>query len=71
METGLIKAEVELIKIRYLSRLRYLEFQIYLEKIKFKRAIHEIEMKNKSFIPSDYKTKKIYFYSPKFCTQHV
>ena len=66
-----INSKIKLITIKHLSRLRYLEFQIYLEKIKFKRAIHEIEMKNKSFIPSDYKTEKIYFYSPKFCTQHV
>ena len=64
MESGLIKAEVELIKIRYLSRLRYLEFQIYLNEIKYKIALDNLERKKKLNESRKYTCGRIYFYKP-------
>ena len=63
MEAGLIKAEVELIKIRYLARLRYLEFQIYLNEIKYKMALDNLERKKK-LNESINTYGRIYFYKP-------
>ena len=64
MEAGLIKAEVELIKIRYLSRLRYLEFQIYLNEIKYKMSLDNLERKKKLNESRKCTYGRIYFYKP-------
>ena len=68
MESGLIKAEVELIKIRYLSRLRYLEFQIYLNEIKYKMALDNVERKKKLNESRKCTYGRNYFYKPMNCS---
>ena len=65
MESSLLKSEAELIKMKYLSRLRYLEFQIYLNEIKYKMALYNFERKKNSLNESNKSTYgRIYFYKP-------
>ena len=65
MESSLLKSEAELIKMKYLSRLRYLEFQIYLNEIKYKMALYNLERKKNSLNESNKSTYgRIYFYEP-------
>ena len=64
MQTSLINIDIELIKINYLSRLRYLEFQIYLNEIKYKMALDNIERKMKSLNESINTYGRNYCYTP-------
>ena len=64
MQTSLINIDIELIKINYLSRLRYLEFQIKLEKIKYKNALNKLEKERELLIKSDFYTRRNYYFTP-------
>lgn len=65
MESSLLKSEAELIRMKYLSRLRHLEFQIYLNEIRYKLALNDLERRKKSLNESNKSTYgRIYFYKP-------
>ena len=64
MQTSLINIDIELIKINYLSRLRYLEFQIYLHELKYKMALDNVERKMKSLNESINIYGRNYCYNP-------
>ena len=68
MESSLLKSEAELIKIKYLSRLRHLEFQIYLNEIRYKLALNDLERKKKLNESNKSTYGRIYFYKPVRCS---
>ena len=59
-----INSKIKLITIKHLSRLRYLEFQIKLEKIKYKNALNKLEKERELLIKSDFYTRRNYYFTP-------
>ena len=64
MGLDMINSEIKLITIKHLSRLRYLEFQIYLNEIKYKMALDNLERKKKSLNESLNTYGRSYCYTP-------
>ena len=64
----MINSEIKLITIKHLTRPRYLEFQIYLNEIKYKIALDNLERKKKLLNESINTYGRNYFYKPMNCS---
>ena len=64
MGLDLINSEIKLITMKHLSRLRWLEFEIQLEKVKYENALCKLKEERKLLIKSDYYSGRNYSYNP-------
>ena len=64
MGLDMINSKIKLITIKHLTLLRYLEFQIKLEKIKYKNALNKLEKERELLIKSDFYTRRNYYFIP-------